>query len=195
MAEKGSWSDLLADFIRGFIFLRDVFGYILPGLVFLLIGVCSGHVPGFEGFQKICDAGLPIWMAVLLVLIFCYVTGHFLIATVYCIPDAIRLFKKQTSPDPEASDLLRYRSKYPDIFIELDRRSILALLRNGLAGSVILGLAVFYWLYPYPRFLMAAAGAIMLFNASGADRHIRQMRKITLRAAQEADKESAEPPK
>ncbi|SRR6266849_266691 len=198
MADKTSWTGLLADLIRGFVLLRDLFGYVLPGVVFLLVGVHSGHVPGFEEFCKICGLELPKWMAGFLLLVVSYVTGHFLVATVFFIPDLMGLIRKRISKGKtvqesdaqgqEASDLLRYRKEFPDIFIELDRRSILAVLRVGLAGSALLGFAVFYWLYPYRRSLLVAAGVIMLFSAYGANRHIKEMRRVTLRAARDAEK-------
>jgi hypothetical protein len=205
MAEKtATWTDLLSGLIRGFVLLRDVFGYILPGFVFLLIGIQSGRVPGFEEFCKICGVELPRWMAGILVLVTSYLAGHFVVATVFFPLDFGRLIKekihKKTSEEEktskeeldaqsqEASDLLRYRKRYPDIFIELDRRSILALLRTGLAGSVLLGLVTFYSLYPYRRSLVVAAGAIMLFSANGAYRHVKGMRKVTLKAAMDEEK-------
>jgi hypothetical protein len=179
-----------------------VFGYILTGVTFLLIGIHSGHIPRFGEFCKICGPDLTKWMAGLLLLIVSYVAGHFVVATTFFIPDVVRLIGKRLikkgigkeedrraldANNQEASDLLRYRRQYPDIFIELDRRSILALLRTGLAGSVIVGLAVFYWLYPYWRTLMVLAGVVMLFNAYGGNRHVREMRRVTLKAAQDAD--------
>ncbi len=201
MAEKTSWTDLLAGLIRGFVLLRDIFGYILPGFVFLLIGIHSGHVPGFDEFCKICGVELPWWMTGLLLLIISYVVGHFVVATVFFLPDIVRLIggrigekKNKEELDlqtQEASDLLRYRNRYPDIFIELDRRSILALLRTGLAGSALLGLVTFYWLYPYRRSLEVAAGAIMLFSANGAYRHVKKMIKLTLKAARDEEKKRA----
>lgn len=205
MAEKSTtWTDLLAGLIRGFVLLRDVFGYILPGFVFLLIGIRSGRVPEFNEFCKICGVDSPRWMAGILVLITSYVLGHFVVATVFFPLDLVRLIREKIgkkengeeqkskeeldAQSQEASDLLRYRKRYAEIFIELDRRSILALLRTGLAGSVLLGLVTFYWLYPYRRSLVFAAGAIMLFSANGAYRHVKGMKKVTLKAARDEEK-------
>jgi hypothetical protein len=204
MAEKSSWTDLLAGLIRGFVLLRDIFGYILPGFVFLLMGIHSGNVPGFEGFFKIYGVELPRWMAGLLLLVTSYVAGHFVVATVFFLPDLVQLIRERIdkkkhkdeldAESQEVSDVLRYRKRYPDIFIELDRRSILALLRTGLAGSVLLGLVTFYWLYPYRRSLVVAAGGIMLFSANGAYRHVKKMRRVTLKAARDEEKkQTAEP--
>lgn len=96
MAEKSTtWTDLLAGLIRGFVLLRDVFGYILPGFVFLLIGVRSGRVPEFNEFCKICGVDLPRWMAGILVLITSYVLGHFVVATVFFPLDLVRLISEK----------------------------------------------------------------------------------------------------
>src|SRR2546425_12547704 len=95
MAEKTSWTDLLAGLIRGFVLLRDIFGYILPGFVFLLIGIHSGHMPGVEEFCKICGVEMPRWMAGLLLLVTSYVAGHFVVATVFFLPDLVRRIRER----------------------------------------------------------------------------------------------------
>lgn len=195
MAEKSSWTDLLADLIRGFILLRDVFGYMLPGAVFLFIGVYSGHLRGAQEICKGIGLGSSPWMIGLLLAIACYVCGQFLAAAVYFLPDLVGVFKSRGA-DPttkgagskEASELLYYRTRFPDVFIELDRRSIIALLRTGLAGALIVGLAVFYWLYAYPKVLLAVGGVVMVFNSYTAGRHIGDMRATTLLAARGAEK-------
>ncbi|MBZ5696571.1 MAG: hypothetical protein LAN36_14575 [Acidobacteriia bacterium] len=198
MAEGTSWTDLLAYLIRSFILLRDVFGYALSGGVFLLIGIYSGHVHLQEDVFSIAGAYPPKWAIAIIVIALCYVSGHFVIAAVYSVPDAYGLIKKRFSTNSkeekeekqlqEASDLLVYRKEYPDIFIELDRRAIIALLRRGLAGSLVVGLAIFYCLYQHPRTLLALGALIMLFNAYTAGCHIGYMSKVTLRAAQTAKK-------
>lgn len=120
-------------------------------------------------------------------------------AAVCFIPDVIRearrLFARKEKEKEEesgpgwkdAADLLMYRKEMPDVFVELDRRSIMALLRTGLAGSLLTGLIVFYYLYWHPRMLFAAAGLIMLFNTYTAARHIKYMQRVTLEAAQKLD--------
>ena len=198
MPEESSWTRLLADLVRGFILLRDLFGYVLPGAFFLLIGAQSGHLSSFADLSKIPGAESHPWMAVFLLLLLSYVLGHFLVVTFYFIPDVIDLIKmvvrKWRRKEADAnkakhkSDYLRYHEEYPDIFIEYDRQSIIALLRQGLAASLLLGLLVFYRLYSHPLRVMAAAGVIMLINTYFGGRHIKELKKLTLKAAEDAAK-------
>ena len=200
---SSSWTKLLADLVRGFILLRDVFGYLLPGVLFLLIGAQSGHLSSFADVSRLSSMDLPRWVVVLLLLVISYMIGHFLVATFYFIPDLIGLIKqairklKKKEPDAEKekarSELLRYHKEYPDIFIELDRQSILALLRVGLAGSLLLGLLVFYGLYPHPLRVMAAAGVLMLINTIFGGVHLKELRKASVKAAKDSAKDAGKP--
>jgi|HubBroStandDraft_6_1064221.scaffolds.fasta_scaffold24659_3 hypothetical protein len=210
-SSSSSWAELLADLVRGFILLRDLFGYVLPGALFLMIGAQSGHLSAFGDLSKFPVAESHTWLLALVLLLISYLLGHFILATFYFIPDVSRLIEravrkmltrdnkaknKHQEPKPEekpndgeTSKFLRFRTEFPDIFIEYDRQSILALLRQGLAASLLLGLLVFYRLYTHPLRVMVVAAGIMLINSLSGYFHIEELRMRTLKAAEEAAKD------
>lgn len=222
MAEKASWTDLLADLMRSFLLLRDVFGYLLPGAIFLLIGIQSGHFPSAERVYTALGGQSHEWIAAILFLIVAYATGHVLAVIVYLPWDVAQLIekgearrkqkeklkgKKESEEEKEEREdkereekkearaaLLFYRKKFPDIFVELDRQSILALFRKVLAGSLFLAFLVFYGCLCFDgslRIALALAGLIMLFHTYTAA-HLEDLKEDTLRAAQKAEKEEKE---
>jgi hypothetical protein len=199
MPEESSWSKLLADLVRGFVLLRDVFGYVLPGGFFLMIGAQSGHLSSLVDFSKAPGGESHPWLFFILLLVISYLLGHFLAATFYFTADVLSLIKraihKLRKKQPEGgqqksrSDFLRYHEEFPGIFIEYDRQSILASLRQGLAAGLFLGILVFYYWYRHPLRVMAAGAVIMLVNTLSGYLHVKELRKITLKAAEDAVKE------
>jgi hypothetical protein len=199
MPEESSWSRLLADLVRGFVLLRDVFGYVLPGGFFLMIGAQSGHLSSLVDLSKAPGGESHPWLFFILLLVISYLLGHFLVATFYFTPDILSLVKRvflklknkqlEGSQQISKSDFLRYHKEFPGIFIEYDRQSILALLRQGLAAGLVLGILVFYYWYMHPLRVMAAGAAIMLVNTLSGYLHVKDLRRITLKAAEDAVKE------
>lgn len=206
-----SWGDLLRDLVRSFILLRDLFGYVLPGAFFLLIGAQIGTLSSFGNLNVIPGIESHPWLVVSLLLLISYVVGIFLVAASYLPFDVVTLIKmacekwklsrlseeekkKRKKEDEEKlqkiakekASLFRYRKQFPDIFIEQDRQSILALLRRGLAASVILGLLVFRYFPTHPLRVLAAAAALMLFNAVSGYFHIKRLKDMTGRVAEAA---------
>jgi len=84
------------------------------------------------------------------------------------------------------SDFLRYHRQFPEIFIEYDRQSILAILRRGLAASPFLGLLVFHYFSTHPYRIMFAASVIMTLNIFANHFHMRELSDTTLKAAKDA---------
>lgn len=199
-SSSSSWADLLVHLIRGFVLLRDIFGYLLPGVLFLLIGSAMGQLSMFGEPLKSAGANLSPWFLVLALLVICYLVGQFVVATSYLVEDVPRLLAKawyklsgkapktNDQEKQDAADFLRLHKQLPGIYVEYDRQSIIALLRRGLAASVVLAIIVFYYLHRYPTPVIAGAGAIMLFNAISGHFYIKdKLKPDTLAAARKAE--------
>jgi hypothetical protein len=87
---ESGWSGLLIDLVRNFLLLRDVFGYILPGLVFLLLGTLTGR---FAIPDWLANLGLSRWGRLTVVLIMALVAGHVLVAISYLRLNLIQMWQ------------------------------------------------------------------------------------------------------
>lgn len=76
MVENSSWGDPLAGLIRSFVLLRDVFGYMFSGVVFLAVGAYMGRLSRIDNRCAICGVSLPRWLGVVLLIVITYVIGH-----------------------------------------------------------------------------------------------------------------------
>lgn len=195
---SSSWSDLLVQLIRGFVLLRDIFGYLLPGAVFLLTGSLLGQLSMFGRLSDFPGAGSHAWLLAIVLLVVSYVAGQFVVATSYLIGDVSRVLTgawrtltgRKRRPNEEEvqdkADFLRLHKEFPEIYVEYDRQSIIALLRRGLAASVLFGILVFDYLHTHPVRVIAAAGGIMLFNVLSGRFYIKGLERDTLKAARDA---------
>jgi hypothetical protein len=210
---SSSWSDLFAELIRSFVLLRDVFGYILPGVLFLLIGAQSGHLPDFSGKVKLPDAYSHPWLFAISFLVISYILGHFIVATSYLYSNVKSLIdekkrrtterpfektageerkqhqekiEKSNKDDQDAADFLRYHKDFPEIYIEHGRQSIMALLRRGLAAAFFLGLLVFCNFNAALPWVMILAGVSMLVSCFSGYYHVGRLKKHTLQSAKDA---------
>lgn len=196
---SSSWSDLLLQLIRSFVLLRDIFGYLLPGAAFLLIGSVLGQLSMFGRLSWLGNEESHPWLFALVLAVISYVVGQFVVTTSYLPGDIPRtvaeVWYKLSGKRPETNeeeaqdeaDFLRLQAEFPEIYVEYDTQSIIALLRRGLAASVVLATLVFYYLHAHPVPVIAGAGAIMLFNALSGHFYLRTVLKPkTLRAARGA---------
>jgi hypothetical protein len=86
-----SWPGFLHQVNKTFLLIRDLFGYAIPGAVFLAIGVVSGRLSIAE-IQRLLNWQSPSpWLAFVIALIASYVVGDVLAAIAYA-PIAIRKF-------------------------------------------------------------------------------------------------------
>lgn len=196
-ANQTAWVQLLQELIRSFLLLRDLFGYLVPGVSFVLVGVYANRISLQELLAR---HSLPTWVIALVCLVLSYAAGHFLAAVGHWIQDfgaslprrwkrkkdgqkpgqKRREKKRKVFPLRSESLTLHYRRLYPELFIELDRRSTLALLRTGLGAGFLLGS---WFLYPsLAQGLMLAAGVILLWSGYSGRKHVDFYRIATLRA-------------
>lgn len=176
--------DLLGSVIRTFLLLRDLFGYVIPGGALLGSLAYAYHLDASVKWSE----GRPFWLAVVLLVVACYVVGHLLAAVAFTFyswiidPLAASLSGKkiETAKTP---DVLFYSYVYPALFVEHDRRDTLTILRAGVG----LALLPNFWILPYPLNDIAALAGLIMF-ASGYDSWcaVRAYKINTVKAGQKA---------
>ena len=180
------WS-LLASLIKGFLLLRDFFGYVIPGAVLLtIVARCVGGID-FSHLPLVADS---IWVTAALAITASYVAGHVLAAIGYSLYDGLdsaleRLRRARPpippAPSPSEGNVLYYRYLYPSMFIEADRRETLSIFRVGLAVALLAG-----GFLPHSRVVEAAlivVGLFMLWNGYVSRRRATTYRNATIDAA------------
>jgi len=184
----------LGSVISGFLFLRDIFGYILPGAVFLALVHLRSHLaeaassPKGAAPQQLSSA--PTWLVVAALIVACYVLGHILVALSYGVYDLWDKIRRPEKPQKTEAELLYYRYLYPQLFTERDRRATMNILRIGLASSLCLG----SWFLPlWPRLIGLVVGLFMIYNGYTGKKHVGDYGGYTLEAARKAEKRGIPP--
>lgn len=180
-------ASLLGNLVRSFLLLRDLFGYLIPGLVFVASAVFYIFPEWFASKSPLAIAtrasdAIKNWPILIALIIGAYVAGHCLVAigyTLYDMPGFVRgRCKKlpaaeQKAKDEQAAaarkDLLFYRYAYPALFIERDRRDTINILRIGLAVVLVIGWIV--WPYPY-NWITLGVGLLMVWNGWTGSKHV-----------------------
>ena len=186
---------LLGSVVTSFLLLRDIFGYLLPGAVFVAGLLYAAGQPA-KTVNGSLISGLPNWIPV--------VVGSYLIGQVlavigyglYEIWDKPAVTLQQIkdllhgkrpaskAQNLDESEALYYRALYPSLFIEADRRGTVNVLRIALAVALILSP---WWTPEALRIFMFVVGILMLINGYTGRNHVSQYRAQTLLAARMMD--------
>jgi hypothetical protein len=157
-----SWPGFLTELTKSFMILRDVFGYALPGAIFLAIGWFRGNTKLIAMYAKLQPYALPVWFKAVLALGACYTVGHIFGAIAYFprntwgVPTTERpsLFKllakilpapkekKAAEPSTQAR-LIYLRGSHPEILTEYERQSTMTQLRGATAIALLAAYFVF----------------------------------------------------
>jgi hypothetical protein len=205
---SSSWPGFLAELNRTFGLIRDVFGYALPGAVFLAIGVMARKA-GLGGFSlaevKACiPFHVPAWLCFLGLLAACYATGDVMAAIAYMPNGVIKwlqwrrandacktvldrntaLDHLKDNPTEVTADLLEIRLRQPEFFISLDRRETLVLMSGSMLVAVLGGWLVFYIGKLHAMIVLPIAGGVLLVQFMTGLPHLRRVRA----AIRDADK-------
>ena len=198
---SSSWPGFLAELNRTFGLIRDVFGYALPGAVFLTIAVMAKKA-GRGGFslaevQACVPFPVPAWLCFLGLLAACYAIGDVMAAIAY-MPNGVFKWvqawkaKESGQPNPDlldnptevTADLSEIRLRQSEFFISLDRRETLVLMSGSMFVALLGGWLVFYILqWPALVVLPIASGVLLVQFMTGIP-HLRRVRA----AIREADK-------
>jgi len=132
-----SWPGFLAELSKGFLILRDVFVYALPGAVFLSVGLlCRRYSLRDVQYYLLEPYKLPPWLALVLGLGVCYAIGHVMAAIAY-----LRYNFGNFTEVPVK--LIQARGQHPELLIELDRQSTMTMIPGPTGLSLLLGSSFF----------------------------------------------------
>jgi hypothetical protein len=212
--DSGSWPGFLSELTKNFLILRDLFGYALPGAVFLAIGLFCRRFSLHDVQYFFEPYKVPAWLGLILGLVACYTAGHVMAQLAY-IPDNWKTWRRIRNAKADAQDknkvalagkaeykclapvLIEIRESHPALLTEYDRQSTISQFRGGVAAAMVLGSVVFY-LIPVALpigVLVGIAGAyqIIVFWLTGTP-HVEELQCDTITAGEtvlNADKTSA----
>lgn len=210
-----TWPALVDQINQTFNLVRDVFGYALPGGVFLAVGVISGRFTLVQVQALLSPYHLPPWAAFIAVVAACYPVGTVMAAAAYMpfmlAKTAVWLLDIVSKPDPPGharraltkwltthptevtAEILQIRTNRPKILDTLDRRETLALLAGSLTTALLGGWYVFccaQWGFGKIIFWAGVIALIQFLTGLG---HLRRVAKATYGAndaLSEKEKES-----
>lgn len=175
---SGSWPGFLSELTKNFLILRDIFGYALPGAVFLAIGLFCRRFSLRDVQYFFEPYKIPAWLGLILGLVACYTAGHVMAQLAY-LPDNWKTWRRIRKAKADAKDknkaeaankagpankaepaektdckcldpvLIEIRESHPALLTEYDRQSTISQFRGGVAAAMLLGFVVFY-LIPVP---------------------------------------------
>jgi len=188
----GGWAGLLTYLNKTFDLVRDIFGYALPGGVFLAVGIVSGKL-GLDTLDaKLNPYDPPTWVMAFMAVGACYAVGHILVTLAYFLYDAVKLIfavipklepHLHAFPTEVTKDLIVARRKHPELFPVLDRRETLSVTIAGISAALLLSAYFFYDERSNGRTLLLSVGALMLFDFFTAQLHLYRVRKAIKEAS------------
>lgn len=195
---ESGWSGLLIDLVRNFLLLRDIFGYLIPGIVFLFLGALADRFY-LSDWMDLFE--LSFWERVIVFLIVALVAGHILVAVSYIPGDIRKLMQPAEKIHKNPSELtpveIEGRARFPGLFVEYDRRTTQTIMTSGLAMALLLTGLMVYWPSLRLRYFMLGAGAVLLFNVYTGRKQLGRAHAYVLKAIEDAKEHgvgSSKPP-
>jgi hypothetical protein len=199
-----TWPAFLSELTKNFLILRDIFGYVLPGLIVLVIGLIWKSPFLDQVRLRVEDFDFPMWLQVLVGLVICYTIGHVMAALAYFrynkwmhryVHPRKYLFAKQKLAEEitYSARLIQVRGRHPELVIEFERQSTMTQLRGTTGVAMIIGFFVFCahwppWLIDVSAWMVLFAGVLLAATfAFSAMPHIDDLGTATLAAAEMCD--------
>jgi hypothetical protein len=206
---NASWAGVIEQLVTSFNLLRDVFGYALPGAVFLGIGLVSGGLqrwlPGGQHPSELLkNYPMPAWAALIAAIALCYAVGHILATIAYLRIDLWKAWLAWRANRPKGeqareqledyptevnADEEYWQMRFPGLFNRAERRETMALLSFSLAAALLLGWLVFCELHASLRWTIFGAGVLVLLDTLTSMNHLKRVRNAAIAAAERAAKD------
>lgn len=190
------WPGLFSELQKSFNLLRDVFGYAMPGAVFLSIGLMSGRISLRQVDGLLKPYTPPTWAVVVLLIIACYVVGQVLAAVAYT-PAALRKYYRElrnpadpwvtNHPTEVSGHLLEVQRLYPGFLSSLERRETIAIFIGSTMVALLAGALVFCLQWFNLCGTLVTAGVILFVDFWTAMPHLRRVHKAVAAAYIEAE--------
>jgi hypothetical protein len=167
-----SWPGFMSELTKNFLILRDIFGYALPGAVFLSIGILTRRFSLSDVQHFLQPYKVPAWLALILAVGACYVIGHLMAQIAFFIKNkwGVPWPHKKASKSAEEAEreakeaaLFDLRQEHPVLLTEYDRQTVMTQLRSSTGATMLMGFLLFY-VFPTPPIAVMAgvAGAFLL---------------------------------
>ena len=203
-ANADSWPGFLSELTKSFLILRDIFGYAIPGAVFLAIGVLCRRfsLSDVQYFLRPYQDKIPAWLIAIFAVGACYTIGHLMAQIAFFLKNGWGLpwgrktygLMKAEEPDlaKDGPDLFNLREDHPVLLTEYDRQGVMTQLRGATGASMLMGYLIFYVIPTPPIGVLAgiAGTFLILVFLFSALPHMEELAKRTSKAgktAMEAD--------
>ncbi len=203
-ANADSWPGFLSELTKSFLILRDIFGYAIPGAVFLSIGVLCRRfsLSDVQYFLRPYQDKIPAWLIAILAVGACYTIGHLMAQIAYFPTNTwgipwVRKAGSTAAENPDQNhdgpDLFNLREDHPVLLTEYDRQGVMTQLRGATGAAMLVGYLIFD-VFPTPSIgVMAGFSGVFLLLVFwfSALPHMRQLANHTSAAgkvAMEADR-------
>jgi len=187
---SASWADVVKELLDSFLLIRDIFGYALPGGLFLAIGIASGRLKLSQLAALTAPFHPPTWVWVGVAISASYLVGHILAAVAYLRIDIWKLFhwrdpdwypNHPTELNPRDLYLRHY---YPDLFHDQYRRETLSVLSFASVAALILGWLVFCEFQVALSDILISSGVLVFIDTLSTMSHLRRVREATHKAGE-----------
>ena len=202
MADSGDgasgWPGFIGQLNKTFMLVRDLFGYALPGGLFLAIGRISGRYNLQQLKTLLLPYTLPAWAAFVAVIAVCYATGALMAATVYMpiglAKYVIWMYDRHArhvaepregsvrdwlvhNPTEVTARTLELRLQHQDLLDTLDRRETLNVMAGSMAAALLTGWYVFCYAHWSLSRLLFWGGIVTLIQFLTGLSHLRRVLK------------------
>jgi hypothetical protein len=186
-----SWPGFLTELTKSFLILRDIFGYALPGAVFLLVGLLAKKLP-LSGLRSLLETyKVPLWLVVVAGVAACYTLGHLMAALAYVPFNTWRFSRKHHKTEKEkqaiaeAAAMIDIRGRHPELLTEFERQNIMTQLRGSTGVALIFAYLAFYRSANLIGLVVLLAGTFLLFAFwFSANPHMNDLMLSTIMAGE-----------